>query len=286
MKQIQWYPGHMAKTKRQLKEKMKQIDVVLELVDARAPFSSMNPIIPEISQTTQRVVVMNKADLADQQHLDQWQIFFAKQGIPSIFVNAQHQKTTQKLYTLIDTVTEDIRHKAQERGINDPIIRIMIVGIPNVGKSTIINQLAGKKKLKIGDKPGVTRQTQFITVKKGLEVMDTPGILWPKFDDEAIALKLALIGAIKDSILPIDNVVIYGLNYLIEHKPEKLKTHYDIELSDDIVEVLDNIGRARGCIMRGNEIDYDRVYSLFLHDFRHLKFGPLCLDEVTEHETV
>ncbi|MCF7925282.1 MAG: ribosome biogenesis GTPase YlqF [Candidatus Izimaplasma sp.] len=286
MKQIQWYPGHMAKTKRQLKEKMKQIDVVLELVDARVPFSSMNPIIKDIINKTKRVIVMNKADLADQAHIDMWQTYFTSKNIPSISVNAQHQKTISTIYQLLDDVTKDMKAKAHKRGIDEPIIRVMIVGIPNVGKSTFINKLAGKKKLKIGDKPGVTRQTQFITVTKGLEIMDTPGILWPKFDDEKTALKLALIGSIKDSILPIDNVVIYGLNYLITHKLKKLEEHYNITVTDDIVDVLDQIGRSRGCIQRGNEIDYERVYYLFLHDIRHMAFGPICLDEVSEIETV
>lgn len=282
MKQIQWYPGHMAKTKRILRETIKQIDVVLELVDARVPFSSMNPIVPDIIDNTLRVIVMNKADLVSKSDLDKWKKYFNKQGMGCIYLDARHHKSKQMLLSLIEDTVSELKDKALDRGIVDRPIRVMIVGIPNVGKSTLINLLSGKKKLVVGDKPGVTKQTQFIRVSKQLEIMDTPGILWPKFEDADIAHKLALIGAIKDSILPLDNVVIYGLDLLKNNYRESLENHYKIEVSEDPVETLDNIGVARGCLMKGRQIDYDRVYRLFLHDFRHEGFGKICLDEVQE----
>lgn len=286
MKQIQWYPGHMAKTKRLLKEKMKQIDVVLELVDARVPFSSMNPFVPELMDDTARVIVMNKADLVPKTELLIWQEAFLKKGIASVGVDARHKKTAQIVTDLIQKTVDPLRQKDEGKGIDHRPIRVMIVGIPNVGKSTLINQLAGKKKLVVGDKPGVTKQTQFIRISKQLEIMDTPGILWPKFEDEDIAHKLALIGAIKDSILPIDNVVIYGIDFLKNGYTDRLEKQYGISVTDDIIEVLDAIGKARGCIMRGNLIDYDRVYRLFLHDFRHEGFGKLCLDRVSDYVSI
>lgn len=286
MKQIHWYPGHMAKTKRLLREKMKQIDVVLELVDARVPLSSMNPIVPDIIDQTARVIVMNKADLVPKADIQQWRNIFLDKGIRSVAIDARHKKTTEIVTKLIEETVKPLRKNDDDKGIDQRPIRVMIVGIPNVGKSTLINQLAGKKKLVVGDKPGVTKQTQFIRVSSQLEIMDTPGILWPRFEDEDVAHKLALIGAIKDSILPIDNVVIYGINYLTKHHKGRLEEQYQITVTDDIIEILDAIGLARGCIMRGKQIDYDRVYRLFLHDFRHEGFGKLCLDERTQYVSV
>jgi ribosome biogenesis GTPase A len=285
MKQIQWYPGHMAKTKRQIKEKVTLIDVVIELVDARIPFSSMNPVLRDMIGNTKKLIVMNKADLANQEELKKWQTHFEKKGVPSIFVNAQTGKGMNQLLPVLKDMLKAEREKALAKGKILRPIRAMVLGIPNVGKSTFINQLANKKKLVTGDRPGVTKQTQYIRIEKDLEILDTPGILWPKFTDEDVAFKLALIGAIKDNILPIDDVVIYGLRFLAKHHLNALNNKYDVDIDiEDIVGTLDQIGKARGCIKRGNQIDYDRVYNLFLNDFRHEGFGKIILDKVEDQD--
>ena len=285
MKQIQWYPGHMAKTKRQIKEKVTLIDVVIELVDARIPFSSMNPVLRDMIGNTKKLIVMNKADLANQEELKKWQAHFEKKGVPSIFVNAQSGKGMNQLLPVMKDMLKTEREKALAKGKILRPIRAMVLGIPNVGKSTFINQLANKKKLVTGDRPGVTKQTQYIRIEKDLEILDTPGILWPKFTDEDVAFKLALIGAIKDNILPIDDVVIYGLRFLAKHHLNALNNKYDVDIDiEDIVGTLDQIGKARGCIKRGNQIDYDRVYNLFLNDFRHEGFGKIILDKVEDQD--
>ncbi len=283
MKQIQWYPGHMAKTKREIKEKVKLVDVVLELVDARIPFSSQNPNIKEMIGNTPKIILFNKADLADPDELNRWMSYFEKKGIPSLKINATNGKGVDAILPLMKQMMKDVIEKEKSRGRKERPLRAMILGIPNVGKSTLINTLAGKKKLVVGDRPGVTKQTQYIRVGTDFELLDTPGILWPKFDDEEIAKKLALTGAIKDQILPKDDVVIAGFKYLDQYYKGRLEERYDIEVDiENIVKIFDDIGMKRGCLLPGREIDYDRVTDLFLHDFRHERLGKIVLDRVDE----
>ena len=283
MKQIQWYPGHMAKTKREIKEKVKLVDVVLELLDARIPFSSQNPVIKEMIGNTPKIILFNKADLTDTLELNKWINYFEERGIHSLRINAISGQGLDQMLPLMKRVLKDKIEKELSRGRKERPIRAMILGIPNVGKSTLINKLANKKKLVTGDRPGVTKQTQYIRVGKDFELLDTPGILWPKFEDEEIAFKLALTGAIKDQILPIDEVVIKGFQFLDKYYKGRLEERYDIEVDiDNIVQIFDDIGIRRGCLLPGKQIDYDRVSELFLHEFRHLKFGKVILDRVDE----
>ena len=286
MKQIQWYPGHMAKTKKEIKDKLRFIDVVLELLDARIPFSSQNPVIKELTGNKPRVILFNKADLADQNELDKWVSYFEKQGIKSLKINAINGKGVNRILPLLKELLKDKIEKELSRGRKERPIRTMILGIPNVGKSTLINKLANKKKLVAQDRPGVTRQTQYIRVGQDLELLDTPGILWPKFDDEEVAFRLALTGAIKDDILPIDDITIYGFRMLEKYYPGRLGERFNIEVDiDNIVEIYDNIGIRRGFLQKGREVDYDKVSNTFLHEFRNAKFGTVILDRVSELDT-
>jgi ribosome biogenesis GTPase A len=218
--------------------------------------------------------LLNKADLADQNELDKWVKYFENKGVKTLKINALNGKGVDKILPLLRIMMKDTVEKEKARGRKERPIRTMILGIPNVGKSTLINKLANKKKLVAQDRPGVTKKTQYIRVGQDLELLDTPGILWPKFDDEDVAFRLALTGAIKDDILPIDEIVIYGFKFL-----NKYYIRVDI---DNIIEIYDNIGTKRGCLLPGRQIDYDRVNDLFLHDFRHEKFGKIILDRVSE----
>ncbi len=284
MKQIQWYPGHMAKTKKQVKEKIKLVDVVLELLDARIPFSSQNPVIKELIGNKPRVILLNKADLSDPIELDRWVSFFEGQGVKTLKINALSGMGVDKIKGVLKEVLKEKIAKEISRGRRERPIRSMILGIPNVGKSTLINRLANKKKLIAEDRPGVTRHTQYIRVGQDFELLDTPGILWPKFDNPDVAFKLAITGAIKDDILPIDEIAIYGFKYLHEHYLSRFEERYAIKVDiEDILKIYEDIGRKRGCLLPGNNIDYDRVNDLFLHDFRHQKFGKITLDYVKDY---
>lgn len=284
MKQIQWYPGHMAKTKKEIKEKTKKIDVILELLDARIPFSSQNPVIQQLTEHKPRIILLNKADLSDQFELNKWVKYFEEKGFKTLKINALSGKGVDKILPLLRTMMVDVVEKEKARGRKERPIRTMILGIPNVGKSTLINKLANKKKLVAQDRPGVTKKTQYIRVGQDLELLDTPGILWPKFDDKDVAYRLALTGAIKDNILPIDEIVIYGFKFLNKFYLKGFEDRYNIKVDiENILEIYDNIGIKRGCLLPGKIIDYDRVNELFLYDFRHQKFGKIILDRVIEH---
>jgi ribosome biogenesis GTPase A len=288
MKQIQWYPGHMAKTKREIKQKVKVIDVVLELLDARVPLSSQNPMVDELIGNKKKVILLNKADLADPIELQKWISYFDNKGIKTLQISASSGRGVNRILPLLQEVLKEEREKEIRRGRIARPIRTMILGIPNVGKSTLINALAKKKKLVAEDRPGVTRQTQYIRVGQDLELLDTPGILWPKFDDEDVALRLALIGSIKDTILPIDDICIYGFRILDKYYKKAFEDRFDISVDiDDIIGIYEGIGRRRGFLLRGNEVDYDKVSQTFLHEFRAGKFGRVILDRVDDlHDNV
>jgi ribosome biogenesis GTPase A len=273
----------MAKTKRIVIEKVRLVDIVYELLDARIPFSSQNPVISEIIGNKPKIIIFNKADLADLNELDKWATYFEKQGHKTLRINALTGKNISSIIPASKEVLADLFAKEKSRGRKQRPIRAMILGIPNVGKSTLINRLASKKALVTGDKPGVTKHAQYIRVGQDLELLDTPGILWPKFQDEGVAYKLALTGAIKDNILPVDEIVIYGFKFLNKFYKSKFEERYEIKVDiDNIIAIFDDIGKRRGCLLPGNNVNYERVSELFLYDFRHQKFGDIIMDRVKD----
>lgn len=276
---IQWFPGHMAKARRQVIEKLKSIDIVFELVDARIPSSSRNPMIDEIIQNKPRLVLLNKADMADPIKTKLWLQYFDSHQIHALAIDSRSGKSVKKITAVAKTILQDKFDKMLAKGINPRAIRALIVGIPNVGKSTLINRLANKNIAKTGDRPGITKAQSWIKVGKELELLDTPGILWPKFEDQEVGLRLATTGAIKDEILNLQEIAVFALNFLKAEYKERLQNRYDIKaMPDDIVELFDEIGKRRGCIMSGGLIDYDKVAELVLREIRSEKLGPLTFE--------
>ena len=281
---IQWYPGHMAKAKREVTEQLKKVDVVFELVDARIPYSSRNPMIDDVINQKPRVVILNKKDMSNLNEMQKWEHFFTDKGFYPVAVDAKHGKNLKGVENAAIEATKEKFEKEKAKGLKPRAIRAMIVGIPNVGKSTLINKLTKKNIAQTGNKPGVTKQQQWIKVGKALQLLDTPGILWPKFEDETVGKKLSLTGAIKDSIVHLDEVAIYGLQFLIKHDVEGLKNHYNIDVETDaeILEWFDAIGRRRGLLQKGNEVDYEAVIELIVNDVRNAKIGTYCFDIYSE----
>lgn len=276
---IQWFPGHMAKARRQVTEKLKLVDIIFELVDARIPYSSRNPMIEEIIQQKPRIVLLNKADMADAELTKQWIAYFEEQGIKALAINSQAGQGMKEITAAAKSLLAGKFNRMKAKGVKPRAIRAMIVGIPNAGKSTLINRLAKKNIAKTGNTPGVTKAQAWIKVGKEMELLDTPGILWPKFEDQQVGLKLALTGAIKDTILNLQDVAVYALRFLSANYPDKLKERYGIEeLPEDIVLLFDEIGKRRGCLMGGGEVDYDKVTELVIREFRSEKFGRISLE--------
>jgi ribosome biogenesis GTPase A len=281
---IQWFPGHMAKARRQVTEKLKLVDIIIELVDARIPISSRNPMIDEVVQQKPRLVLLNKADMADKVMTDQWIAYFSERGIKALAVNAQGGTGLGDIVKAAKEILSEKFDRMKSRGMKPRAIRAMIVGIPNVGKSTLINRLAKKNIAKTGNTPGVTKAQQWIKVGKEMELLDTPGILWPKFEDEEVGYKLALTGAIKDTILNLQDIAVYGLRFLERRYPKRLEERYGIDsLPEAIVEVFDKIGTQRGCLISGGGIDYDKTSDLIVRDIRGERLGKLTFDIPGEH---
>ncbi|MBH0161004.1 MULTISPECIES: ribosome biogenesis GTPase YlqF [Fictibacillus] len=283
---IQWFPGHMAKARREITEKLKMIDVVFELVDARIPLASRNPMIDEILGQKPRIVLLNKADLADPKVTSMWESYFSEKGIPSLAINSQDGKGIKKIEPLAHELVKEKFDKMRAKGIVKPrAVRALIVGIPNVGKSTIINRMAGKNIAVTGDKPGVTKKQQWIKAGKTLELLDTPGILWPKFEDQTIGLKLAVTGAIKETLFDFTEVVLYAIKYLKEHYEERLVERYKLsEIPDDSLPLFEEIGKKRGCMMSGGEVDLEKTAEIVLRDLRAEKLGRLSYERPNEFE--
>lgn len=277
---IQWFPGHMAKARRQVTEKLKLIDIIFELVDARLPLSSRNPMIDEIIQHKPRLILLNKADMADKQITKEWIRYFQEKGVKALAINSHAGTGMKEIVTAAQGILAEKFERYKARGAKPGAIRAMIVGIPNVGKSTLINRLAKKNIAKTGNTPGVTKAQQWIKVGKELELLDTPGILWPKFEDQEVGQKLALTGAIKDAVLNLEDVALFGIKFLEEKYPVRLKEWLKIEgeLPQDTVEKFDLIGEKKGLFMGNREIDYDKVTNLIIRDIRNEKFGPLSLE--------
>jgi ribosome biogenesis GTPase A len=272
---IQWYPGHMFKTMKELKVSLSLVDVVVVLLDARIPKSSMNPKLLDLISNKPILYILNKSDLADQHQTQLFIQSFKNQGMHAIHVSSLDARMPAKVIKALDTIMEPLQEKRNQKGLKDKIYKVLISGIPNVGKSTFINALTKKKVTKTGNTPGVTKQLQWIRIHPKIELLDSPGVLWPKFEDDIVALNLALTGAIKDKILPLDEVVFYGLEYLINTYPETLKERYDITSIED---ALFQIATKRGAFLKGGHIDEDRVYHLFLTDLRSNKLGGLTFD--------
>lgn len=275
---FQWYPGHMTKAKRMMQEDMKLIDVVIELVDARIPFSSKNPDIDELARNKSRIILLNKFDLADEKNTLFWKEWFEKKGFFVAFVNSKNGKGVKEVHNVIQQACKEKIERDRKRGIINRPVRAMIVGIPNVGKSTFINSFAGKACAKTGNRPGVTKGKQWIRLNKNVELLDTPGILWPKFDDQAVGLRLAFIGSIKDEILNITELSLELISFLQTHYEGTLKSRYGVDEKEEKVNVLEEIATVRGCRLKGNELDYEKAASLLLDDFRNGKLGRITLE--------
>ena len=279
MKPIQWYPGHMVKTRRLIKENLKKVDVIIEILDARVPRSSSNPVIDELTGDKPRLVVLNKSDLADKKVTNLWKAFYRAQGENRLPV-AVSSKTKDNLGSIVNGCKTLCKGA---KWLNRRPVRAMIVGIPNVGKSTVINALAGKKKAIVGNKPGVTKDMQRLNISDNFQIYDTPGILWPKFEDQDIGFKLALLGSIKDSILILDEISMKGLEYMVQFYPERIKERYKIDdIPGETIELIELIGRKRGCLISGGAIDYEKAINLFLLDLRGGKLGTFSLENPNE----
>ena len=276
MATIQWFPGHMSKARRQVQENLKHVDFVTILVDARLPLSSQNPMLTKIVGDKPKLLILNKADLADSNRTKEWRSYFENQGIKTLAINSKEQSTVKLVTDAAKSLMADKIQRLRERGIQKETLRTMIIGIPNAGKSTLMNRLAGKKIAVVGNKPGVTKGQQWLKSNKDLEILDTPGILWPKFEDELVGLKLALTGAIKDQLLPMDEVTIFGLNYFKTYYPERLEERFKgIDLEEEAPEIIMEMTRKLGF-----REDYDRFYNLFVKDVRDGKLGRYTLDIV------
>lgn len=277
--EYQWYPGHMTKAIRQMKEDIKLIDLVIELLDARIPLSSRNPDIDKLGQNKARLVLLNKSDLSDEAQNNKWLEYFKEKGIVAIKINSKTKQGIKEINNAVSIACSEKLERNRKKGINRPI-RAMVVGIPNVGKSTFINAYAGRSAAKTGNKPGVTKGKQWIKLNKNLELLDTPGILWPKFDDKTIGLHLAMIGSINDNIIDISELAFQLIKLLDEKYPGVIKERYDIEGDDDIVQEMYQIAEKRGCKVKGNQLDLDKASKIIMDEFRAGKLGRVTLDRI------
>lgn len=280
---IQWFPGHMAKAKREVQEKLKLVDFVIELVDARAPLSSQNPLIHQVLNEKSKMIILMKRDLADPVLTEKWLREFEKQGVTAISMDVNNRKDLQKVVETAKQLGDEKLERMRRKGVRPRPARAMIIGIPNVGKSTLINRMASKKIAKTGDRPGVTKQQQWIKVKKDFELMDTPGILWPKFEDQEIGYRLAAIGTIRDEILSLDDIAAYVVNYLNAEYPNLLEERYELRNTDeeDMWEIFQHIGRRRGCLESGGKVNISKTSDVILQDLRSGKLGKVTLEKPT-----
>ena len=280
---VQWFPGHMAKARRLIEDNLKLVDVVIELLDARIPYSSANPMLQDIISNKPRVIALNKADLADPEITKEWVAAFKQQNIPAAVIDSMNGKGMKVLLKLAEDLARVKTEKLVSRGANPRAARIMILGIPNVGKSSLINRLAGSVRAKAADKPGVTRAKQWIRIGRSLELLDMPGVLWPKFEDMTVGLKLAFTGAINDEVYDLEKVVSVFLQNMSEKYPERLCERYKLTqpLPASPEELLEMIGKKRGFLVKGGSIDLDKTQKMLLTEFRAGKFGKISLDYPT-----
>ena len=282
MQTIQWFPGHMTKTKRQIQSSLKLVDAVAEIIDARIPVSSRNPDLAKLVQNKPRVILLNKCDMANQTATKMWIDYFKKQNLVAIPVDCKSGRGLDKFAPAVNTVMSHKIARLKEKGMVNPTIRIMIVGIPNVGKSSFINKMVKKNRAKVEDRPGVTRGNQWYTIAKNLEMLDTPGVLWPKFDDKTVGEHLAFTGAVKDQILDIELLAVRLLDFIKELKPADFITRFKLENEDieniNSYELLKMIGKKRGMLVSGGEIDTERAALMLLDEFRSAKLGRITVE--------
>lgn len=282
MQTIQWFPGHMTKTKRQIQSSLKLVDAVAEIIDARIPVSSRNPDLAKLVQNKPRAILLNKCDMANQTATKMWIDYFKKQNLVAIPVDCKSGRGLDKFAPAVNTVMSHKIARLKEKGMVNPTIRIMIVGIPNVGKSSFINKMVKKNRAKVEDRPGVTRGNQWYTIAKNLEMLDTPGVLWPKFDDKTVGEHLAFTGAVKDQILDIELLAVRLLDFIKELKPADFITRFKLENEDieniDSYELLKMIGKKRGMLVSGGEIDTERAAIMLLDEFRSAKLGRITVE--------
>mgnify|MGYP002616368991 CR=1 FL=1 len=276
--QLNWFPGHMAKAKRIIVENLKLVDVVIELRDARIPNSSANPILKDLIGKKPHLIALNKIDLADNNINNKWEEYFTSMGKSVVKINSLDGKGIRQLVTVADELAKVKTAKFANKGVKPRNARVMIVGIPNVGKSSLINRLSGSASLKTADKPGVTRAKQWIKIKNNLDLLDTPGILWPKFEDQQVGLKLALLGSVKDQVVNMDDLALFACEYLMQEKPEIFDTVYHVKIADTPYETLQNIAIKRGYLLKG-EIDENRLMLSFVKDIRENKCGLITWEK-------
>ncbi len=275
---FQWYPGHMTKARRMMQEDMKLIDVVIELVDARIPLSSKNPDIDDMAKNKSRVILLNKYDLADEKFTESWKNYFEKKGFYVTLVNSKNGSGVRKVNDVVQQACREKIERDRKKGILNRPLRAMVVGIPNVGKSTFINSIAGKASTKTGNKPGVTKGKQWIKINKSIELLDTPGILWPKFEDQSVGLKLAFIGSIREEILNVHELSLELIRFLIINYKGCLTGRYGMEESDDAVETLQLIAEKRACRIKGGDLDLNKAAGFVMDDFRNGRLGNITLE--------
>lgn len=282
MQNIQWFPGHMTKTKRQIQASLKLVDAVAEILDARIPLSSKNPDLQKLIQNKPKVVLLNKCDMANQTATSRWIDYYASQGITAIAVDCKSGKGLNKYAPAVNNVLSERRERLKAKGMVNPMLRIMIVGIPNVGKSSFINRVAKQNRAKVEDRPGVTRGNQWYSIAKNIEMLDTPGVLWPKFDDKIVGERLAFTGAVKDQILDTELLAVRLLDFLRSLKPADFIARFKLEDIDldaiDSYELLNVIGKKRGMLISGGEIDTERAAIMLLDEFRSGKLGRITLE--------
>lgn len=275
---FQWYPGHMTKARRMMQEDIKLIDVVIELVDARVPQSSKNPDIDELAKNKSRIILLNKYDLADTKQTEKWKHWYENKGYFTALVNSRSGNGVKAVQNVIMEACKEKIERDRKRGILNRPVRAMIVGIPNVGKSTFINSFAGKACTKTGNRPGVTKGKQWIRLNKNVELLDTPGILWPKFEDQTVGLRLAFIGSIKEEILNVTDLSLEFIPFMMKAYPGVLESFYHLEPFEHAVDALQSIARVRGCIKKGNELDLDKGALLLMDDFKGGRLGKITLE--------
>lgn len=279
----QWYPGHMTKAKRMMQENISLIDLVIELVDAREPISSRNPDIDELGKNKSRIILLNKSDLADPTANKEWMAYFQAKGFHVLEINSKTGNGIKSIQSVVQEACKEKIERDRKRGILNRPVRAMVVGIPNVGKSTFINSFAGKACAKTGNKPGVTKGKQWIKLNKNLELLDTPGILWPKFEDQAIGMKLAFIGSINDEILLTDELALDFIKHVSPRYENLIKERYSLEESGTPLEVLSGIAKNRRCFKKGEELDLEKAAGMLIDDFRSGKLGRISLEWPEEY---
>ena len=283
---FQWYPGHMTKARRMMQENIKLIDLIIELVDARIPLSSRNPDIDDLGKGKARLILLNNEDLAEDRLNDVWIEYFKERGYSAVKVNSKKGGGIKSIQSVIQEACREKTERDRKRGILNRPVRAMVVGIPNVGKSTFINALAGKACTKTGNKPGVTKGKQWIRLNKSVELLDTPGILWPKFEDQEVGLKLAFIGSIKDEILQTEELAAELVKFMTKFYPGVLEEKYDIPEPSDGYKCLTDIAKSRHCLVRGSELDTEKAASILLDDFRGGRLGRITLETPEEQQTI